>query len=47
MKSSITNQINEMIELLCLNNKLSNNEIYNMTIAGNTVMIHMLLGISL
>ena len=46
LKSTITNQINEMIELLCLNNKLTNHEIYNMTIAGNTVMIHMLLGVS-
>ena len=46
LKGLIINQINEMIELLCLNNKLTNNEIYNMTIAGNTVMIHMLLGVS-
>ncbi|MBZ9685987.1 ASKHA domain-containing protein [Clostridium estertheticum] len=46
LKSLIVNQINEMVESLCLNNNLAKEHIYNMTIAGNTVMIHMLLGIS-
>ncbi|MBU3188118.1 DUF4445 domain-containing protein [Clostridium bowmanii] len=46
LKDLILNQINEMLELLCLNNNLLKDHIYNMTIAGNTVMLHMLLGIS-
>ena len=46
LKSLILNQINEMVESLCLNNNLSRDYIYNIAIAGNTVMIHMLLGIS-
>ncbi len=46
LKNLIVSQINEMVELLCLSNKLTKDQIYNMSIAGNTVMIHMLLGIS-
>nr|MBK5234727.1 DUF4445 domain-containing protein [Clostridium sp.] len=46
LKSLIVNQINGMVESLCLNNNLVKDYIYNMTIAGNTVMIHMFLGIS-
>jgi len=46
LKDLILNQINEMVDLLCVNNNISKNHIYNMTIAGNTVMLHMLLGIS-
>lgn len=41
----IRNQINEMLKVLCERNKISNSCIYNMTIAANTTMLHMLLGI--
>ena len=46
LKSLVLDQINQMVESLCLNNNLLKDDIYNMTIAGNTVMLHMLLGIS-
>ena len=46
LKHTIINQINEMVEVLCSKNSISQTSIYNMTIAGNTVMIQMLLGIS-
>ena len=46
LKNSIINQINEMVEVLCSKNKVSKNSICNMTIAGNTIMLQMLLGIS-
>lgn len=46
LKDSITNQINEMVYTLCNRNNLNLKSIYNMTIAGNTVMLQMLLGIS-
>lgn len=45
LKKSILSQINEMVEVLCSKNRVSKNTIYNMTIAGNTIMIQMLLGI--
>lgn len=46
LRNSIVSQINEMVKSLCLENNLSKDHLYNMTIAGNTVMAHMLLGIS-
>jgi len=45
LKNLIVNQINEMVNELCSNNNLSKDNIYNMTIVGNTVMLHMLLGL--
>lgn len=45
LKSSIVTQINEILETICLNNNLLKENICNMTIAGNTIMVHMLLGI--
>ncbi|MBZ9685952.1 ASKHA domain-containing protein [Clostridium estertheticum] len=46
LKNSIINQINEMLEVICFKNSISPKFIYNMTIAGNTIMLQMLLGIS-
>ncbi|MDP4178203.1 MAG: ASKHA domain-containing protein [Bacillota bacterium] len=46
LKDSIVNQINELLEILYRRNNLDSKSIYHMTIAGNTTMLHMLLGIS-
>jgi len=46
LKSLIVDQINEMVESLCSDNNLSKDNIYNMTVAGNTVMLQMFLGTS-
>lgn len=45
LKSAVVEQINTMISKLCTRNGLSKQNIYNMAIAGNTTMIHMLLGL--
>lgn len=44
LKDSIVNQINELLEILYKRNNLDSKSIYHMTIAGNTTMLHMLLG---
>ena len=46
LKNSVIDQINEMVEVLCSKNSVSKKSIYNMTIAGNTIMLQMILGIS-
>ncbi len=46
LRNSVINQINSMVELLCKRNSIPSEYIYNMAIAGNTVMLQMLLGIS-
>lgn len=39
------NQLNEMIQKLCSNHSLKNNDIYMVTLAGNTTMMHFLMGL--
>jgi len=46
LRKSVIDQINEMVEKLCSKNNIAKEFIYNMAIAGNTVMIQMILGIS-
>lgn len=46
LKNSVIVQINEMVKVLSVKNSISKESIYNITIAGNTVMLQMLLGIS-
>ena len=43
LRDSIINQLNDMIGILCSNNNISSNYIYNAVIAWNTTMIHLLL----
>jgi uncharacterized 2Fe-2S/4Fe-4S cluster protein (DUF4445 family) len=45
LKSSIVNQINFMLEALCSRNNIKEEYINDVTIAGNTIMIHLLLGL--
>jgi uncharacterized 2Fe-2S/4Fe-4S cluster protein (DUF4445 family) len=45
LMESIVNQINDMIEILCTHNNISALNIYNISIVGNTTMIHFLLGL--
>jgi len=41
----LVNQLNEMIDKLCENYKLKNDDIYMITLAGNTTMMHFLMGL--
>ena len=45
LKDNIVNQINDMIEILCSKNNIDCLNIYNMTVVGNTTMIHFFLGL--
>jgi uncharacterized 2Fe-2S/4Fe-4S cluster protein (DUF4445 family) len=45
LRNCIVNQINEIIHRLCKNNNIDKRNIYNMTIVGNTTMIHLFLGL--
>lgn len=46
MKAAIVNQLNEMINSFCNRIAVSPSEIRDIVVAGNTVMLHMLCGIS-
>jgi uncharacterized 2Fe-2S/4Fe-4S cluster protein (DUF4445 family) len=46
LQNAIVNDINTMISSMCQNIGISENQIYEVTIAGNSTMIHLLLGIS-
>lgn len=46
LQRCIANQLNEMIQILCENNDIKYENIYNAVIAGNTTIIHLLLGLS-
>lgn len=46
LKDNIVTQLNDMIELLCKKNNISEDNIYDIVIVGNTIMIHLLLGLS-
>lgn len=41
----LVNQLNELIEKLCDGNNLETNDIYMVTLAGNTTMMHFLMGL--
>lgn len=45
LKDNIVSQLNDMIELLCKKNNISKDNIYDIVIVGNTIMIHLLLGL--
>lgn len=45
LKDLIINQINDMIRILCKRNSINSNNIYNMSVVGNTTMTHLLLGL--
>ncbi|OBR91090.1 MULTISPECIES: ASKHA domain-containing protein [Clostridium] len=45
LKDNIVSQLNDMIELLCKKNNISEDNIYDIVIVGNTIMIHLLLGL--
>lgn len=45
LKDNIITQLNDMIELLCKKNNISEDNIYDIVIVGNTIMIHLLLGL--
>lgn len=45
LKESVINQINEMLLNACRRKGISMDNVYQMTIAGNTTMIHLLLGL--
>ncbi len=45
LQNSIINQLNNMIDILCKNNNIKHEYIYNCVIVGNTTMIHLLLGL--
>jgi uncharacterized 2Fe-2S/4Fe-4S cluster protein (DUF4445 family) len=44
MQKLIIEQINELMEVLCRRNYIMTKDIYDIALAGNTVMLHMLLG---
>jgi len=44
-KDHIISQLNNMIEILCKKNSISEDNIYDTVIVGNTTMIHLLLGL--
>lgn len=46
LHKQITGQLKAMLEALCSRNKLQSEEIYHMTVVGNTTMIHLLLGLT-
>ena len=45
MNKVLINQLNEMIQKVCEKNSLKNNDIYMVTLAGNTTMMHFLMGL--
>lgn len=45
LKDSIISQLNNMIEILCKKNSISEDNVYETVIVGNTTMIHLLLGL--
>ncbi len=45
MNRVLINQLNEMIQQVCKKNSLNNNDIYMVTFAGNTTMMHFLMGL--
>lgn len=45
LRSLIVNQINSMVDCLCSRNGIKHQNIYEMTVTGNTVMLHFLLGL--
>lgn len=45
LKNTIISQLNNMIEILCQKNSISEDNIYDTVIVGNTTMIHLLLGL--
>lgn len=45
LRKLIINQLNNMIGELCTRNYIKCDDIYNMSVAGNTIMLHFLLGI--
>lgn len=45
LRESITSQINDIIQLLCENADINPQYVYNAVVAGNTTMIHLLLGL--
>ncbi|WP_434796683.1 ASKHA domain-containing protein [Terrisporobacter vanillatitrophus] len=45
LQKSIITQLNNMIDILCENNNVKHEHIYNGVIVGNTTMIHLLLGL--
>ena len=45
LREAIVNQISELIKELARRNKISIDHIYNVAIAGNTIMGHLLLGV--
>ena len=46
LQRCIVTQLNDMIQILCENNDIKYENIYNAVIAGNTTIIHLLLGLS-
>mgnify|MGYP001600530747 CR=1 FL=1 len=44
-KKIIIGQINDMVDMLCKRNNICNKNVYNMSVVGNTIMIHFLLGL--
>lgn len=45
LQRCIVTQLNDMIEILCENNNIKYEHIYNAVIVGNTTIIHLLLGL--
>lgn len=45
LRDCVVNQINKMVQRFCKRNNIDQRKIYNMTIVGNTTMIHLLLGL--
>lgn len=46
LKTSVVSTINKLIDKLCLDNKIPSSEVYQAVIAGNTTMVHLLLGVA-
>lgn len=46
LKKSIVNLLNEMIQKLCIKTNIDRRNIYELDVSANTVMMHMLLGVS-
>jgi len=46
LKDNIISQLNDMIEFLCKKNNISEDNIYDIVIVGNTIMTHLLLGLT-
>jgi uncharacterized 2Fe-2S/4Fe-4S cluster protein (DUF4445 family) len=45
LRNMIVGQINSMVEQLCVRNGIKSSNIYNISVAGNTAMIHFFLGL--